>query len=183
MKFKLLALHLFNSWYVWSASHVGEWRCVCAKCARATERASVRESNLFVLFAASGRVNHTIRTNQQRTRERTNKRTNERTSEQRTNARTYERTNERTNEKVKVSQLLFIWTKIHNSFFFLTFWSSFPCNFCVSNHHSFQVYKQCNIFFVFTGLQTGLYFFSKEKKKKIITLFVKWNIMSLFCGI
>ncbi len=183
MKFKLLALHLFNSWYVWSASRVGERRYVCAVCARATERASVRESNLFVLFAASGRANHTIRTNQQRTRQRTNKRMNERANKEQTHERTNERTNEQTNKKVKVSQLLIIWTKIYNSFFFLTFWSSFPCNFCVSNHHSFQVYKQCNIFFVFTGLQTGLYFFSKAKKKKIIALFVKWNIMSLFCGI
>ena len=44
-------------------------------------------------------------------------------------------------------------------------------------------YKQGYNFFVFTGLQTGLYFFPKEKNKKIIALFVKLNIMSLFCEI
>ncbi len=48
---------------------------------------------------------------------------------------------------------------------------------------SLLVYKQGYICFVFTGLQTGLYFFPKEKKKKIIALFVKLNIMSLFCEI
>jgi hypothetical protein len=33
------------------------------------------------------------------------------------------------------------------------------------------------IFFAITGLQTGLYF-SKKRRKKLIALFVKWNIMS-----
>ncbi len=61
------------------ASGVGKRRCVCAVCARATERASVRLSNLFVLLAASGRVNHTTLTNKQtieRTKERFNEQTN-----------------------------------------------------------------------------------------------------------
>jgi hypothetical protein len=31
---------------------------------------------------------------------------------------------------------------------------------------SLLVYKQCNIFFVFTGLQTGLYFFFERKEEK-----------------
>ena len=71
---------------------------------------------------------------------------------------------------------------IHNSLFFLRFWYfSLQCNFCdfgiiclyrLTNSailFSFLTSRQCSIFFVFTGLQTGLYF-SKEKKKKIIAL-------------
>ncbi len=44
-----------------------------------------------------------------------------------------------------------------------------------------QVNKQCIIFLSLLVYKQG--YFSKEKNKKIIAQFVKWNFTSLFCGI
>ncbi len=102
---------------------------------------------------------------------RKNKRTHARTNErlnQRTNKRTNEQTNERT-EKVRVSLFL----KVSNYWITPIFKRSYKPKFVIYFKCYFGIfikfylfYKQGYIFFVFTGLQTGLYFFFLRKEEK-----------------
>ena len=133
-----------------------------------------------------------------------NKRTNERTKvnwknflKRCPNAQTHERTNTQTSEKVKVSQLFVIWINLlQNSVNLLkrpkSTILSFSLHFGIFNFYAIFVsgiiflymFTNSAIFFcLYWFTNRAIFFFWKKRRKKIIALFVKWNIMSLFWGI
>ncbi len=119
-----------------------------------------------------------------RTNKRTNKQTNKRTNKQ-TNKRTNKRTPSKQTEKVRVSLFL----KVSNYWITPIFkWSYkpkfviyFKCNFGIFIKF-YLFYKQGYISLSLLVYKQGYIFFLR-KEEKIIALFVKWNFMSLFCGI
>jgi Flp pilus assembly protein TadB len=134
--------------------------------------------NLFVLLAASQRVNHTAQTNKQ-TNELTNKQINTQINKW------------KHKWAKKASQLFVIWINLLQNSGNLP---KRPKSTILSFSLRFDIFHFVAIFllviiFLFKFTNSAIFFFclywftnraiflSKEKKEKIIPLFVKWNLM------